>query len=234
MKNIKAVIFDLDDTLYLEHDYILSGFKCVANYLSTVNGLVSNEIYKRLSVLFLENKLEVFNRYLNENNLLDKDIFQNCIDIYREHYPDIKLLPLAYYILKWLKNNNYKIGILTDGRPEGQWNKIKALDIEKLCDEIIVTDELGGPEYRKPNELPYNKMLKHLCVTPEQAIYVGDNPAKDFLAANKLGIVTFMIQNEKGLYQTIGYPKEYYAKYIISDLIQIKYYLESDLEERNE
>src|SRR5690606_17551525 len=98
------------------------------------------------------------------------DLIQQCLDVYRNHWPNIKLLPEAEAILIWLKNNNYKTGIITDGRPVGQWNKIKVLDIQKYCDAIIITDELGGLGFRKPNELSYRIMLKKLNVRPKEAV----------------------------------------------------------------
>jgi putative hydrolase of the HAD superfamily len=225
MKNVKAVIFDLDDTLYPEIDYVISGFKCVAKYLSKLLRINNEEILKNLIDLFTDNKANVFNRYLTQQNYYNNELLSNCIEIYRQHYPKIKLYPEAEEILQWLRNEGYKIGIITDGRPEGQRNKIKALELEKYCDEIMITDEIGGLEFRKPNVKPYQLIIEKLKVIPEQAIYIGDNPSKDFLAANKLGMITIMLKNEKGFYQETKNPVEYSAQITVENLIDIKNYL---------
>ena len=227
MKNIKAVIFDLDDTLYLEKDYVISGFKCVAEYLSKKLSIGSKQIFEEFFVLFEENRYNVFNRFFNIHNIFEEHLLTECVEVYRNHYPDIKLIPEAINVLKWLKANNYKIGLLTDGRPEGQRNKIRALNLEKFCDCINITDELGGIRYRKPNEIPYKIILNELKVKPEEAIYVGDNPAKDFISANKLGLITIMVNYCRGLYHITNLSKEYLAMYSVDKLLKVKELLQN-------
>lgn len=58
-------------------------------------------------------------------------------------------------MIRNLKCKGIKVGIITDGRPEGQRNKIKALGLEELVDDIIITDELGGIQFRKPNDISF-------------------------------------------------------------------------------
>lgn len=80
------------------------------------------------------------------------------------------------------------LGLITDGRPHDQWNKIYALGIDKIMDYIIVTDELGGIAFRKPNPHTYEVMREELGVEYSQMVYVGDNLNKDFTAPKRLGI----------------------------------------------
>ena len=93
-----------------------------------------------------------------------------------------------------------KIGLITDGRPIGQRNKIKALNLEKYINEIIVTDELGGVEFRKPNTKAFELMQEKLKIPFEKMVYIGDNINKDFIAPEKLGMQTIYFRNENGLY----------------------------------
>ncbi|HHW69954.1 MAG TPA: HAD-IA family hydrolase [Clostridiales bacterium] len=221
-KKYKAVIFDLDDTLYPEKDYIISGFKTVSQYIENKTNLDFEEIFATLLELFDKDRKRVFNRLLEVYDIYEVSLLQKSIELYREHYPDISLPLETLEILNWLKDNGFKIGIITDGRPEGQWNKIKALGLQEYCDAIIITDELGGVEFRKPNAKGYEKMLKILNIKSEEALYVGDNIAKDFVTANRLGITTVMYKNEIGLYSSSINDKSYMPKYIISSLNDLK------------
>ena len=91
-----------------------------------------------------------------------------------------------------------KIGIITDGRPEGQRAKLKALNIN--VDKVIITDELGGTEYRKPNPKAFEIMQKELNTEFEKMVYIGDNIKKDFIAPQKLGMKYIWFKNPDGLY----------------------------------
>lgn len=81
-----------------------------------------------------------------------------------------------------------KVGIITDGRPEGQRNKITALGLEEYVEEIIITDELGGTEYRKPCDKAFRIMQEKMGVKFERTLYIGDNLKKDFQAPLQLGM----------------------------------------------
>lgn len=79
-----------------------------------------------------------------------------------------------------IEKTGKKIGIITDGRVEGQKNKIVALGLNNIVDDIIITDELGGIEFRKPNDIAFRVMQEKWQIPFEKMIYIGDNPAKDF------------------------------------------------------
>ncbi len=74
------------------------------------------------------------------------------VKIYRYNNPNISLYDDAYEVLNRFKSK-YKLGLITDGHRGAQWNKIKALDIEKYMDKIIVTDDYGK-DYWKPSIKP--------------------------------------------------------------------------------
>lgn len=192
---IKAIVFDLDDTLYYEIDYVKSGFQAIADVFG------DNNITLKLFTLFSQNRNNVYQRYG-----FSKEECNRCIEIYRSHKPNICLSSEIKGVLVTLKSKGYKLGIITDGRPEGQWNKIYALGLEKMVDKIIVTDELGGIEYRKPNPTAFNLMKDYLNLEYNEMMYIGDNPIKDFQAPQQLGMKCYYFQNKNGLYydETVG------------------------------
>ena len=125
---------------------------------------------------------------------------QYILDIYRNHKPEIHLYPGVIEMIKELKEKDYKVGIITDGRPKGQRNKIKALGLEELIDDIVITDELGGVQFRKPCDIAFRIIATHWKINPADIVYVGDNANKDFQAPQQLGMKSVWLKSEDGVY----------------------------------
>lgn len=191
LRDVQGVIFDLDDTLYSEKEYVKSGYAAVAAAFPCVK-----DMQRRLWAAF-ENKLPAIDAVLEQEGLLCEKA--RALQIYRAHTPSIHLYPGALELLHRIKQTK-KLGMITDGRPEGQRAKILALGIEPLFDAIIVTDELGGAEYRKPNETAFRLMQKKLQIPFESLVYIGDNMKKDFTAPKALGMQSIYFSNKEGLY----------------------------------
>lgn len=189
--DIDAVIFDLDDTLYSEKDYVRSGYKLIAETFKIL------EMEKELWDVF-EKGGKAIDEVLKKHNLLDKK--EEALQIYRYQIPNIKLYDGVKEMISRIKLKK-KVGIITDGRPEGQRAKIKALKLDEIIDNIIITDELGGIEYRKPNSKAFELMQERVNVPFGKMIYVGDNIKKDFVACEKLGIKSMRYNNYNGIYR---------------------------------
>lgn len=188
---VKGVIFDLDDTLYLEKDYVKSGYRAVAEYLGDTSYTV------RLTEFFAENKPAI-DCLLEEIGRTEEKA--KALEVYREHMPKIKLTDGARDLLIKLRKSGIKIGIITDGRPSGQRNKIAALGLEELVDDIIVTDELGGPQFRKPCDIAFRIMQTKWKLYADEMVYIGDNPPKDVPAPKQLGMKVIWFNNIYGIY----------------------------------
>jgi putative hydrolase of the HAD superfamily len=192
---IKLIIFDLDDTLYYEKEYVLHAFKDVAKYLGNKYNKSTEVLHDRMKKNLEEyGRGKIFNIICEENNF-NEDITK-LIDIYRNCKPKLNLYNDSIEILKWLKRR-CKMGIITDGCAMVQWNKIKGLDIESLVDRIIVTDDMGM-EFWKPDKRSYLDMIEYFNVAKNECIYIGDNPNKDFIGAKELEIKTIRIIRENG------------------------------------
>ena len=100
-----------------------------------------------------------------------------------------------------MREKQIKIGIITDGRPEGQRNKIQALGLEELVDDIIITDELGGIQFRKPCDIAFRIMQTRWRLHTDEIVYVGDNVTKDFQAPRQIGMRSIFFGNPDGLYR---------------------------------
>lgn len=203
LDGIKVAIFDLDDTLYSEKDYVRSGYEAVA--LEFPN--ISNMAEKLWNVF--ERGGNAFDEVLVFEKLYTEETKAKCLQTYRNHKPNISLYLGVKNMLERIKKRKIKLGLITDGRPEGQRAKIKALGIECLFDKIIITDELGGIEFRKPNSKAFIKMKEFFDTPYEQMFYVGDNIKKDLIAPQELGMKAILYKNTIGLYiVNIGFERK--------------------------
>lgn len=194
LEGIKAVIFDLDDTLYGEKEYIRSGYRKIAKRFPWIAGAET-----KMWHLFASGEPAI-DDFLKQEGLYSEQLKQECLKIYRTQEPEIHLYAGVREMFINLHQSGYKTGIITDGRPEGQRAKIKALNLEEAVDQIIVTDELGGAGMRKPNPESFCLMAESMMMKYEEMCYVGDNIRKDFIAPEKLGIRSIWFRNEEGLY----------------------------------
>lgn len=194
-RNIKGVIFDLDDTLYSEKEYVRSGFKAVSEFLG---GGYEDKLWG----YFIEGKVAI-TELLKDIDRLGED--QTCLNIYRSHKPNIHLYDGVVNLMSELKARGIKVGIITDGRPVGQRNKLEALGLWNIVDDVIITDELGGVQFRKPCDIAFRIMITKWRLNPSDIVYIGDNASKDFQAPQQLGLKSICLQNKEGLYFNDNY-----------------------------
>ena len=194
VEGLKAVVFDMDDTLYGEKEYVRSGYRQIAKILPQVQD-AEEKLW-----MFFEEKKPAIDELLKTEGIDSEETKQECVRIYRFQTPEIHLYEGVKEMILELKSRGLRIGLITDGRPEGQRAKIEALGLEELIDEMIVTDEFGGTEFRKPNPLAFETMKEKLDVEYSEMCYVGDNINKDFIAPQKLGMHSIWFKNPDGLY----------------------------------
>lgn len=188
---IKGIVFDLDDTLYLQAHYKRSGFRILANWLSQTAG-----IERQLTLHILENILvqygpsypKMFNLLALRLNL-PPSIIRPMIQLFQQHKPTIQCFPHIKRTLIQLRKK-YQVGILTDGRRDVQRKKFYALGLAPLVDAVIFSDDLG---LSKPAPALFEWYEKKFDVPGWQLIYVGDNPQKDFLGANQRNWMTIRV-----------------------------------------
>lgn len=217
MKN-KLIIFDIDDTLYNEIDYVKSGYKVVSSYLEKKYKL--NNLYDKMMELFNKSSKNVFNRLLDAMKIeYSKDDIVFLVDLYRNHKPDIKLSDDAIKTLKELKKK-YMLAIVSDGNYSTQKLKCDALGLDEYFDKIILTDKYGK-EYWKPSRKPFDILSKEFGLSLNDMYYVGDNPNKDFYLST-YGINTIRLYNKDGIYYNENYKekiREQYKIYRIDSLL---------------
>lgn len=194
---IKAVLFDLDDTLISELDYVKSGFSHISEILHERLKRRKAQTYDLLIELFNEDSKNVFNRLFERLNIdyCEGDI-SKLVEAYRGHTPNICFYEDVVPTIKRLKENNVKTGVITDGFKESQRKKLDSLNAYSLFDRIILTDELGRT-YWKPHPRSFEMMRETFHAGFHEMMYVGDNEEKDFYISKKYPIVTVKIIRQK-------------------------------------
>jgi len=219
---VKAVIFDLDDTLISEYEYVRSGFNHVSKILSEKYGLNEKRIYEELLSMYRENSKNVFNRLLEKFNIpyVNEDIL-SLVKLYREHIPSINFYKDVIPFIDYLKTNNIKTGIITDGYAETQKIKLEKLKAYELVDYIIITDELGK-EYWKPHPKSFEMMRDCFNVNFDKMIYVGDNPEKDFYINSVYPIKTVRVIRENSVYINNKYKENIREDLFVKSLCELE------------
>lgn len=218
---IKLVIFDLDDTLISEKEYVKSGFKCVANEIEKKYQIKNS--FEELITLFKKDSKMVFNRYFESHQIqYSTEDIQDLIRVYRTHHPTIQFYDDVLPTIQMLRKSQKKIAILSDGYIETQESKIEALNAKALFDEILLTDTLGK-EFWKPNPKGFEILKNKFGVDYSEMVYVGDNPQKDFYITKYYPIHTIRIIRKDTVYQCEKYLGGIQEEERITNLMEGRY-----------
>ena len=183
----KVVIFDLDDTLYKEIDFLKSGYRKVAELVEKHYGIEASGVYNRLLEWYCsgENPFVCLNEKYGLSNRLE-----DFLNVYRFHRPSLGLSEDTKETLTSLKERGVVLGIITDGREITQKQKIEALGLTEWIsmDNVIINEDKS---HFKPNHWGFKRMMlqcyEQIPNSDLSFCYVGDNPEKDFLTPNQLG-----------------------------------------------
>lgn len=180
----QALLIDLDDTLYNEHDYVRSGFRHIAAILSAECGTPAADLASFLeSRLATEGRGRLFDELLIAHGLPGTpENVNRLVQAYRDHRPAIALAADVKHTLAQLRQR-FVIGIVTDGLESIQRRKTDALGLAQFVDTIVYCWEHGEP---KPSPRGFQLALQHLGDPPVAAV-VGDNVHHDLPAAVALG-----------------------------------------------
>ncbi|MEI6807334.1 MAG: HAD family hydrolase [bacterium] len=210
-QTFKAVVFDLDDTLYPEQQYVMSGFLAVTRYIKAVYGL---DIYDDLFSLYMAGeRTNVFGSALRKRFATVNDgIIRNVAHIFWAHKPQLSLFPDARTAISILSQRGIHTAAITVGQSGIQRLKVQALELEPLLDSVVHTDELLG--VIEPAQTCYDAFAitaLQLDVELGDILYVGDNPLSDFLVPNQLGIATVRVLRRNGEHSAASPPSAAYA-----------------------
>ena len=175
-------VLDLDDTLFLEKDFVRSGFKAVDQYLNAHTPV--RHFYETAWELFVDGaRGNIFNLVIEQGGYcVESELIDTLVSIYRSHQPKISLLPDALAFLNQTEKDH--LALITDGYSHTQWNKISALNLKQYIGTIVVTGDWGH-EFWKPHPRSFTEVARGHATN--NCVYIGDNPKKDFISPEQLG-----------------------------------------------
>lgn len=189
---IKAVIFDLDNTLYDESGYFLAVFRSFCKrrrlYMPGIGGILR-------SVLKSDSR-DVFGDVLKKAGLYSWKFQEELFSLYRSVDTKLALYGDAADFISFAKRKGLKLGIITNGDVRAQRNKIKCLGVGKVFDRVVYARELGKLK-EKPHAQAFRKALKGLNIKAREAVYVGDNFDTDIAGAKKAGIRAVLLRRNR-------------------------------------
>jgi putative hydrolase of the HAD superfamily len=193
---IKAVLFDLDNTLI---DFLkmkkMSVEAAITAMIDAGLPMKKEAAMKVLWDLYDKYGIEyskIFQKFLVKTlGSIDWKILASGIIAYRnvktsflEPYPHV--IPT---LIK-LKERGYKLGVVSDAPRMKAWLRLAAMKISDFFDVVITLDDTDRKP--KPNPAPYKAALLKMGLKPDEVIFVGDNPNRDILGAKRLGIRTVL------------------------------------------
>lgn len=187
---IKAIIFDLDDTLYDCTGMLTDASRRRAAKAMVENGIpcTEEEIYK------LQNEaLEKYGPYYHVFNELakkygvDKNVVNKALRAYNSNeVSNIKLFPDVIQTLKQLRHDGVKLFLVTVGVHERQEKKIQLLGLTEMFDEVIVSDQEVGLLL----EECYEMLIKRHDLNANEVAVVGDRVREELRIGQTMGMTT--------------------------------------------
>jgi putative hydrolase of the HAD superfamily len=219
---LKAVIFDLDNTLL---DF--SGFKR-ESALAAARAMIragvkesEKELYARIFKIYDERGIEyqrtfgdvLYGISLDQHTL--EHARQAAIVAYQKRkYDLLKPRTAALQTLISLKSK-YKLAIVSDAPRDKAWQRLVLTNLDQFFYPVVTFNDTGE---HKPSQKPFEKALKLLKIKADEALYVGDNPERDIVGAKKAGMTTCLAK-----YGCIGYmPELNVADYSIDRIDDLK------------
>ncbi len=223
---IKAIVFDLDNTLV---DFMAMKRQAID---AAVNAMIDaglnlsiDEAKERINVIYKERGIEfqnVFDQLLYDVfNKVDYKILSAGIIAYRRaREAALVAYPHVTMTLMELIKRGLRLAVVSDAPAREAWLRLTYLNFHQLFDAVVTFDDTGK---RKPHEGPFRKALEHLGVQPGEALMVGDWAERDMVGASNIGMKTVFARYG----DTFG-TVETHADYEIQDIKELLPILEQE------
>jgi len=186
---IRAVLFDLDGTLYDRDEVVLKvAHEQFDTFKDRLSGLDRDELIAR--TLDLDDhgyarRADVYRALLADQPVdaaLASDLEKHFWDCYCRHC----VQPAdTVRTLEALRAAGKKLGVITNGPVEWQSRKLRTLGLVDYFDDVIISDAVG---VAKPDARIFNLALERLGVEAAESMYVGDHPQIDIAGARAAGL----------------------------------------------
>lgn len=193
----KAVIFDIDDTLYSYRAANALAMPVAADYVRRELG-VEEERFLSLYQACMEEQLRTHSevagchsraiRFQMVLERLEKPLYHASVlnDLYWNHFLDVmEPFPCVGEAMEFLHSLGLRTGVCSDMTTDWQLKKLHRLGLlEKL--DFVVTSEEAGVE--KPHPDIFRLCARKAGCEPRECLMVGDNLKKDVRGAQNAGM----------------------------------------------
>jgi putative hydrolase of the HAD superfamily len=216
----RVVVFDLDDTLFPEWQFVLSGFRAVDKWLRDTRGV--SGFYDHAKALFdARSRGPMFDLVLARLGCsVDNRLTDELVKIYREHRPVLTLYEDARWAIDVFHARG-SLGLISDGYLGVQQNKLAALHIAGAFQAVVFSDALGRHCW-KPSPRPYQRIMELIPGPSSDFVYIADNPTKDFITARRLGWQTIHIARRDAVYHGVEAASEFQADAVVTSLFELE------------
>ena len=196
---IKAVFFDIDDTLYDTSGFARLARKAAINVMIDAGlPLSSDEAYKLLKEIIKEKG----SNYDKHFNILTEKVFGEekpllialgMITYHNVKFALLRLFPKTPSTLIYLKSKGYQLGVISDGITIKQWEKLIRLGLHHFFDEVVTSEEAG---VAKPDERIFQLALNRMGCQAKKSIMIGNKFNKDIVGALNIGMSAILVNSE--------------------------------------
>ena len=218
MGTFHAVVFDLDDTLYLERDFFLGGFIAVAGELARRGVAQPQDLSTLLMDMHLQDREGVLDRAASLFGFPPTWV-PELVSAFRHHRPQIRLADEVPDVLRSLRAQSIRVGVVTDGFRDVQRRKVSSLGLRPFVDTVVIADD-HGRMYWKPHPSSLHRCMGQLGSKADTTIFVGDNPERDIRGARNAGVAVVRIRRP-GAYFADAPSEGDRADQEISDLTEL-------------
>lgn len=201
----KAILFDLDDTLYNQREWLSGAFLLAGQCLEDELGVPALRAQAKLldlSAKYGSSSGNLFNRLLASYDIAEDPVLIEALvrRFYEYCPPKLPTYPGVFKTLRGIRSAGLVCGVITNGRSEVQRSKINALGIAEFFTVVLVSGDFGDA-WKKPSSRMYREALVELGMEGSECVYVGDNPGIDFVPAREAGYYTVRVR--KGEYASL-------------------------------
>jgi HAD superfamily hydrolase (TIGR02253 family) len=230
----KAVLFDLDNTLYEYEPVHKKALKAAYNILKKEIEISFERFEKLYKISVAEihrelagsasshNKVLYFQRFVEKTHkTVEPDLILKLYSTYWNAFlKNMRMKKDVLETLKKIKAKGFKTALISDLTTHIQLRKMNKLKITPYIDFLVTSEEAGA---EKPHPIMFLLALNKLRVSPEESIMVGDNPINDIEGANAVGIDSVLLGRGK-----IEKEKEDYQnpKFVIKEIPELLKILE--------
>lgn len=222
---IKAVFFDIDDTLYDTSGFAKLARKAALQAMIDAGLPLSQQEAYLLLRKIIKEKGSNYDRHFNiltkrvmgeEKPLL---IALGMITYHNVKFALLRLFPDTMSTLIYLKKRDYQMGVISNGLTIKQWEKLIRLGLHHFFNEVVTSQEAGS---EKPDSEIFQLALERMGCKAEESIMVGNKFSEDILGATKSGMSAILVNSELTEVEKEIIEREGLKVDVIQDISQVK------------